>query len=714
MPNSISDVEDIIRDIQRAVDNIAASLNSTTNNIIKDTEKAVNKEVEKREGSAKKRADTLVQSSTKRAQIDKDTAEEVGEITQESAKKSAGIIKTAVNEAFNGFIKLADSSFNSITSKYKSYLQEYTQQQQKLAFNLLGSGISYDTIRDSLSALSTNSYIKQRDVYQNLTNLVSSGITMNAAQRAFLQTAADQVGLGFQTNEASLNRLIKLQEIDLSEARMAQMAGLKTFLEQNYQNSQYIKEGFASVSNSLLEMQSLMSAQMAMSTEKTIQTYLGAFSSAGGASNSVSSIAQALGAIGSGDFSGLSDGMQNLMVMAASRAGLSYADLLLNGLDDSKSEQLMTRLLSYVSSMSDMGGGSNVAMNAVAKMFGVTVSDIRAAQQMNVQSINVRNVNDDIASFLYNLADSTNKTTQAYTLFENLTSNRALYGDLLRYQTEEGLFGTLGAIVSGIPLVGGVLGPLVGNRPGLGVMSGVLSDAGGITELMSGIGTILKDSFSAGTSALWSGLKNSVASFFGFGNEDTTSLSDVIARTPNAIHSFVDNILTQMITNVGGDYHNLWSDYYSFDTGNGLYTTSGLLTSSGGKTGATTSAKISSARQPQSTMTITSINEPTERSTGDILEMLTDSSSTPYSTLSTIIESNNAVLIGSQETTNNIVNYLEITSTTIQSIYVLLEAWAESSGRYTDEITRVRNVMSSLSDNSALLYGDWSGMGAGR
>lgn len=130
------------------------------------------------------------------------------------------------------------------------------------------------------------------------------------------------------------------------------------------------------------------------------------------------------------------------------------------------------------------------------------------------------------------------------------------------------------------------------------------------------------------------------------------------------------------------------------------------MTSSGGKTGATTSAKISSARQPQSTMTITSINEPTERSTGDILEMLTDSSSTPYSTLSTIIESNNAVLIGSQETTNNIVNYLEITSTTIQSIYVLLEAWAESSGRYTDEITRVRNVMSSLSDNSALLYGD--------
>lgn len=709
MPNSISDVEDIIRDIQKAVDNIAASLNSTTNNIIKDTEKAVNKEVEKREGSAKKRADTLVQSSTKRAQIDKDTAEEVGEISQKSAKKSAGIIKTAVNEAFNGFIRLADSSFNSITSKYKSYLQEYTQQQQKLAFNLLGSGISYDAIRDSLSALSTNSYIKQREVYQNLTNLVSSGITMNASQRAFLQTATEQVGLAFDSTSDSLNRLIQLQEIDLSEARVAQMAGLKTFLEQNYQNSQYIKQGFSQVSDALFEMQSLMSAQMAMSTEKTIQTYLGSFRSAGGASNSVSSIAQALGAIGSGDFSSLSDGMQNLMIMAASRAGLSYADLLLNGLDDTKSEQLMTRLLSYVSSMSNMGGGSNVAMNAVAKMFGVTVSDIRAAQQMNVQSINVRNVNDDIASFLYNLANSTNQSTRAYTLFDNLVSNRALYGDLLRYQTEEALFGTLGPMLGDIPIFGDALNTLISNRPGLGVMTGVLSDAGGITGLMSGIGTILKDTLSTG----WDALISALNPF----DKNEVGLSDVLKRAPNATHTLVDNIIKQMITNVSGDYKNLWSDYYSFDTGNGLYTTSGSLadyTSSGSKTGATTSAKVSSARQPQSTMNITSVNEPTERSTGDILEMLSDSSSTPYSTISTIVEANNAVLIGSQEITNNIVNYLEVTSTTIQSIYVLLEAWAENSGRYNDEITRVRNVMSSLSDNSALLYGDWSGMRTGR
>ena len=286
-------------------------------------------------------------------------------------------------------------------------MQEYTNKQQQISFGLLQSGMDYDTIKNALAVLGTNAFISQQKVYNNLTELVSSGITMNAAQRAFLDAASEQVNLGFRSNNDSLNRLIQLQQADLSEARIAQMAGLKQFLEQNYQNSQYIKEGFASVSSKLVEMQSLVGAQIAMSTEKSIQTYLGSFQSAGGSAGL--SIADAIGKLGAGDFE--LGNMQNLMVMAASRAGLSYADLLTNGLDANKSNQLLTSMFTYLANMSNMGGGSNVAMHEIAKIFGVNVSDIRAAQNMNL-SPGITDYDTSITSFLSDLAGTSTPATR--------------------------------------------------------------------------------------------------------------------------------------------------------------------------------------------------------------------------------------------------------------------------------------------------------------
>ena len=63
-------------------------------------------------------------------------------------------------------------------------------------------------------------------------------------------------GHKFSTNTDTLNRLIQIYETDISESRLAQMSGLRDFLEQNYKNSQYIYNGFNQVSDALLQMQS--------------------------------------------------------------------------------------------------------------------------------------------------------------------------------------------------------------------------------------------------------------------------------------------------------------------------------------------------------------------------------------------------------------------------------------------------------------------------
>ena len=399
-----------LKDIQETMAHIEDSLKATNNAIISSYEasqKSINDKAKRsaddvrkaNEASAKRINDDTADTHEEIRNKNKETADKINSDQKSTAEQVGNIISSSLAGA-------ATQAAGQITNQFRSMLATYTQEQQRLSFNLIGSGMTYDTVKTALASMGTNAFIKQQKVYENLTSLVSSGITMNAAQRAYLQTAADQVGLQFRANDESLNRLIQLQQADLSEARLAQMAGLREFLEQNYKNSQYIYNGFNQVSNALLEMQSLMTAQVAMSTEKTIQTYLGAFTSAGG--SGAETIAQAIGKIGAGDFN-LDSGMQNLLVMAASRAGLSYADILNSGLDSNSSERLMQEMFRYIASMG--GNNSNVAMNAMANAFGVSVSDIRAAQQMNVGNIST-DYNTDISKFFAQIEESTNMSTQ--------------------------------------------------------------------------------------------------------------------------------------------------------------------------------------------------------------------------------------------------------------------------------------------------------------
>lgn len=167
---------------------------------------------------------------------------------EKSAEKQSKILSAAVSAI--------SSSMSDITKQYRDLLKNFTENQQKLEFGLINSGITKTTLENAIKLLGSNAYIQQQAVYKNLTSLVTSGITYNAAQRAYLKAATDQVGLAFDTHSETLNRLIQIYEADISEARVAQMSGLRDFLEQNYKNSQYIYNGFSQVSDALLQMQS--------------------------------------------------------------------------------------------------------------------------------------------------------------------------------------------------------------------------------------------------------------------------------------------------------------------------------------------------------------------------------------------------------------------------------------------------------------------------
>lgn len=317
-------------------------------------------------------------------QLMKELEEDAHKKRVEDYKNEGKVVKAAYEDAFGTLDKTTKTLGNitgGLTAEIDKSLNKYLEAQTSLNAHLSGSQTSLTSVLDRFqNTLSTSNIVRQERVFDNLGNLVKSGITYNVEQRAFLQTLAQDIDMVFNAQDGSLTQLIRLQNRDLSSNRMAIEYSLQRFLNQNYQTSEYIKAAFDSVSDSLLTAQSTMNARQAVDFEGTVQTWLGSMYSAGMNASTVNSLASALNALGSGDISNLGSGISNLVLMGAARAGLDYGALLNNGLDANTTDKLLASITSY---MQEMGANqSNVVRSQLGNLFGVNITDIIAANNM--------------------------------------------------------------------------------------------------------------------------------------------------------------------------------------------------------------------------------------------------------------------------------------------------------------------------------------------
>lgn len=381
--------------------------------------------------------------------------------------------------AGNVILKGLNNLLSSVLNRVDSTIDKYVSSQERMTYGLIGTNRSLSEVTDNLqNALTTSSLVSQEAVYGNIQSLLEEGIVYNVEQRAFLATIANDMGAIFDPKRGSFPRLINLQRVDTSANRLALEHSLKEFLNRNYENSEYIKQSFQQVSDSLIEAQSLMNAQAGVELESVVQKWLGSLTSVGLSSSTAQSIATALGQLGSGNISALSgSNVGNLVIMGASQAGLSYADLLTRGLTAEDTDNLMRGIVQYIASMSE--GSSNVVKSEYARIFGLNVSDIVAASNLGntVQSgMLSTNINDLLSSYselvpmqaqMQNILDNI-----IYTLGTNVASNT---GDYIFYKSGKligDLAGQLADASGGLGglLFGGVasaakLGPLIGLIP---------------------------------------------------------------------------------------------------------------------------------------------------------------------------------------------------------------------------------------------------------
>ena len=256
-------------------------------------------------------------------------------------------------------------------------------------------------------------YIKQSDIVNKVKELINSGIAFDVEQRAFLATISDKIATTFEANDSTLRRLIRLQQQDSTAARLGMESAMNAFLNNMYENTEYLGSISSNVRGQLEEAQALMSTKQAVELEFQVQKWLGSMYSVGVSDSAVSKLATAIGQLASGDISGItSGGANNLLIMAANEAGISLEGILKNGLDASQTNILLQAMVNYLANIYNETKGSKVLQQQFANIYNLSASDLKA----------VTNLANDNNQTIKTIANNNLTFSTAYTQLQNMAS----------------------------------------------------------------------------------------------------------------------------------------------------------------------------------------------------------------------------------------------------------------------------------------------------
>lgn len=298
---------------------------------------------------------------------------------EDGSHKMASAIIGAVGDAIADLAKQLEQQIDKIAS----YQGEIDTRLQGSSLEKSSGSYWKQISKDMMSIGLVNPFFRQEQFAENIRSLVNMGIAFDLEQRAFLMTIKDKIATTFNAADGTLLRLIRIQQQDSTAGRLGMESALNAFLNSMYENTEYLKQVADSVRSSLVEMEALMGGAEAAEIEFQVQKWMGSLYSVGMSDNAVSSIAQAIGLVGSGQLEGITGGgAGNLVIMAASNAGLSIADILTNGLTSEDTNDLLNAIVEYLAKLAEDSSDNKVVQQQLANVFGVKASDLRAATNL--------------------------------------------------------------------------------------------------------------------------------------------------------------------------------------------------------------------------------------------------------------------------------------------------------------------------------------------
>lgn len=424
----------------------------------------------------------------------------IGESLKDTFKQIGSMITENFQEVFD---EATTALFNATDAAVDKVMSTFTQYQTQIDARIQGTRDTFTILQEKLtSAVGINPYFKTEDLLKNLNATVENGIAYDIEQRAFLQTVSDKIATTFDAFESSLTRIIRIQQSDSTAARLGLEAYLTRYLNANFADTSYLNGLYDQVQGNLLEAMSLQGTEDAVSFEYQIQKWLGALYSVGFSDSTISALSQALGNLGSGNVSALNGtAMQNLLVMAAANTGtLDYGELLINGLNESNVNTLLESVVTYLQDIAQ--SNNQVVLSQYADVFGVQVSDLVAALNINTEAIKDSTLNysqtiDELGGQLNSLASRMTIPQMLENVFANaqfslgqgIAENPALYAiykitSLIQSHTGGINIPFISAVGTGVDL-----NTTVENLIKLGVIG--VSSIGMIGDVISGLGSTI-------------------------------------------------------------------------------------------------------------------------------------------------------------------------------------------------------------------------------
>lgn len=395
------------------------------------TQKQIDEQLEK-DAQEKQRYNRLKNGKEERAQRIKNledaakaaaTVEEQKLLEREALKlKNAEVIADKLKSTISN---LGSNLYDSVTKSAEKYGSLLTNIQTRL----LGSGKTYSSVADMISRTFAGSpFFKMSTAMENVQRFVQQGISYNVELRATLQTVSEKMAQTFDALDATLLRVVRIQQQDSTAARLGIETALTKFLNNQYQDTSYLTSGISkSVSAALIEAESRMGVAMATEFEYETQKWLGALYSVGASQNLINQLAQGIGYLGSGNISSLTSNsaLTNLLVSAANRGGgRSFGDMITGAAGTEDISALILGLRSLVSEVSKTE--NVVALNQYAQVFGMTVSDLQSI--LNLTSDDLQTLTN--ATLTYNDAIKTVNDNLTFSSLFSRTAGSELFGNI--------------------------------------------------------------------------------------------------------------------------------------------------------------------------------------------------------------------------------------------------------------------------------------------
>ena len=378
-----------------------------------------------------------------------------------------------------------------------------------------------DDVQDQIGA---SRFVSQKELLQNVVKLTQQGVAYNLEQRALLATVSDKMVTTFDVLDNTLQRLIRVQQADLTMSQLGSEALLTKFLNSQFEDTSFLNQMYDNVLAALTDSISSMDKNAATSFTYAVEKWLASLYSVGLSDSAVTTIATGINALASGDISTLNGNqpLSVLMNMAATNAGLSYADILTQGLNANNVNDLMRAMVEYLATIADNTTENQVLRSQWSDVLGITLTDLRAVSNLTNNDIsaiynsrtNYEQSIQETKNQLQTVANRTSTAERVQNISENfmfdwgmnIAQNGAQYLTWYASQYVDSLLGTFGLEDS---IIGSVT-KIITALPALSSLSETLGDIadtsfafnssrGGILGVLASIGNILTLPFNLGS-----------------------------------------------------------------------------------------------------------------------------------------------------------------------------------------------------------------------